>query len=63
MVRRTLKTTVDREEEKFTIFNYTDFIPQLEISRLPHDVRQKAYNENEYRVEDSASHTFAHTGQ
>lgn len=62
VVRTALQTIVESDESRFNIYNHSDYYPQLEMSRLPYDVREYAYDEKDYRIQDDASGTFSHTG-
>lgn len=62
VVRRALQTIIESDYSEFTIYNHSDYRPQLEISRLPHDVREYAYKEKEYSIQNDSTGTFSHTG-
>lgn len=61
--RSALQLMIDRDDTDFTIYNNSDYVPQLEISRFPEEMRQKVYEEKNYEVKESAKGTSSHTGE
>lgn len=62
VVRRALRNMIEKDGRQFTIYNYSDYHPQLEISRFPYEIRERAYENKNYKIRDSATGTFSHTG-
>lgn len=62
VLRRALRTMIEKSSSEFRIYNHSDYTPQLEISRFPYDVRERAYEENNYEILEDSSGTFSHTG-
>lgn len=63
VLRKALRTIVDTKEKAFTIYNNSDYIPQLEMSRFPEDVRTRLYENKKFNVKDTANGTSAYTGE
>lgn len=63
VLRKALQQLAYSTESDFTIYNHSEYQPQLEISRLPHDVRDYMYENKEYTIQESAKGTPAYSGE
>lgn len=63
VLRKALQPLVHETDPDVTIYNHSDYIPQLEISRFPEEIRNKVYEEKQFEVKESASGTSSHTGE
>lgn len=63
VLRKALKNVVNEKDKAFTIYNHSDYMPQLEMSRFPDNLREKVYENKSYNVKDSASGTSSYTGE
>lgn len=63
VIRQALREILKCDGENLKICNLTEFKPQLEISRLPHNVRERVYNKKEISIEERTSNSKSNTGQ
>jgi ribonuclease HI len=55
VIREALQVLLQSDEQEFTIYNNTEYLPQLEISRFPESIRQHIYETKDYSIEDNAN--------
>lgn len=63
VVREVLQKLVEVDGSNFQIYNTSQYQPQLEISRLPHEDRETVYEEKDYSIKSDAQGTFINTGK